>query len=83
MSINPGSRLLTEGTEVLIGHLLNNTPALNKNDEVWYGPVGGSPIKYKVELVRYVVEYSIEGNPESPDLYSVYGRTDYIVSIQE
>lgn len=81
MSFVPGYRLLAEGSEVLIGFLPNNTPALNKNDEVVYGSAGGPSITYKVEKVRFVAEYMIIGTQEAPDSYSVYGRTDLIVSV--
>ena len=81
MSINPGYRLVMEGTGVVIGHLPNNTPSLNRDDEIDFGPAGGATVTYKVEQVRYIVEYNVVGHPSAPDSYSAYGRTDLVVSV--
>ena len=80
--IDPGVRLLAEGSEDFIGHLPSNAPALNNGDTVVFGPSGGTMVTYKIEAVRYVAEYSlVESDPTSIDRYAVYGRTDYIVSV--
>ena len=81
MALDPGVRLIAEGSGALIGHLPQYAPVLSTNDEVVYGPAGGTAVTYKIEKVRYVTEYSIVGNPEAVDRYSVYGRTDLIVSV--
>ena len=72
-------RLLVEGSEELIGNLPNSTTALNVGDEVVYGPLGEAGVTYKIEKVRFVAEYGNVGDPGATR-YSVYGRTDLIVS---
>jgi len=81
MSINPGVRVLAEGTETLIAELPINAPSLAANDSIIISEVGSSAISYKIEAVRYYVEFSNLIIPELPDSYSVYGRTDLIVSV--
>ena len=78
--INPGVRLLEEGSGDLIG-LLPGSVHLAMNDQVEYGPSDGVRVLYKVEKVRYVCEYFVTGNPVSPDAHSVYGRIDVYVSV--
>ena len=76
MSIDPGVRLVAEGSGDFIGLLPATASTRQKNDEVVYGAV-----TYKIESIQYVAEYSTVGNPEAPDLYDVHGRTDLIVSV--
>jgi len=80
--VSPSVRLIAEGSGDLIGHLPNDAPALATDDEVLYEHTSGSPaVTYKIEKVLYVAEYANVTNPVAPDSYSVYGRTDYIVSV--
>ena len=55
---------------------LPNSASLGGKVTGVYGPEG-APVTYKVKTVRYVAEYAVE----APDSYSVYGRTDLIVSV--
>lgn len=77
--INPGVRLLEEGSGDLIGLLPPSAAGLSKNDEVVYGPSGEAGVTYKIEKVRFVSEYGNVGDPGATR-YTVYGRTDLIVS---
>jgi len=74
-------RLLEEDTGDLIAELPSNAPILSANDEIILWEVGEDAITYKVEKVQYNVEYSNLAVPALPTSYSVYGRTDYIVSV--
>ena len=81
MSIQPSVRLIAEVSGDLIGHLPRSAGHLKEDAEVDYGEAGQTPVTYKVEKVRYVAEYTNTGHPEALDRYSVYGRTDLIVSV--
>ncbi len=81
MSFTPGIRLVAEGSGDLIGRLPSDAGVLGVNSEVVYTEIGGASVTYKVEKVVYYAEYDTTSNPEAPDSYSVYGRTDLIVSI--
>ncbi len=81
MSFIPGVKLVEEGSGNLIGHLPSDAGGLGVNNEVVYTQVGGASVTYKIEKVVYYAEYKVVGNPEAPDSYSVYGRTELIVSV--
>jgi len=82
MGIDPGVRLVAEVGGTFIGHLPQSAATLCPDDQVVYGPMGGSTVTYKVERVQYVAEYSnAPVDPSTVDRYSVYGRTDLIVSV--
>jgi hypothetical protein len=81
--LDPSVRLLAEGSEEFIGQLPLGTSGLSIDDEIVYGPSGGPSVTYKIEKIRYVVEYDVVPNAQAPDSYSSYGRTDLIVSVVE
>ncbi len=76
MAVDVGVRLVAEVSGDLIGHLPQSAVSLQIDTEVDYDGV-----TYKVEKVRYVTESSTRVFPPDGNLYSVYGRTDYIVSV--
>jgi len=79
--VDPGVRLIAEGSGDLIGLLPGDACSLAPNDEVVYGLVGEAAVTYKVEKVQYVAEHTSVSDPPNPDRYSVYGMTDLIVSV--
>ena len=72
--------LLAEGSEDVIGTLPLSAPPLAQDDEIVYGPVDGVMVAYKVENVRYTAQYEYHEVTGGAQMYSCYGRTDYIVS---
>jgi hypothetical protein len=76
-----GVRILAEGTEEIIGYLPRTAEHLSEGNEIVYGLVDGPTVTYKVEKVRYVSEYKVVSYETGHDSYSVYGQTDYIVSV--
>ena len=81
MPINPGVRLVAEGSGDFILDLPNAAPSLAVNDEVVTTPDGGSPTTYKIEKVRYVVDYSTHEGTGLPPTQNVVGRTELVVSV--
>ncbi len=79
MSIDPGTRLISEDTGELIALLPSDSPA--HIDEVVLSGNGDPAVTYIVEKVRYVCEYSNLSTPGVLDTYEVHGRTDLIVSV--
>lgn len=77
--VDPGVRLIAEGSGDLIGLLPWDACSLSPDTEVVYGAPDDDVVTYKIEKVRYVTEHRIGENPG--DTYSVYGRTDLIVSV--
>ena len=80
MTLQPGVELLAEGTEDHIGFLPPDAPALNPDDEVVYQVNGDAAVVYKIEKVRYTA-VATNTPTTGPSRYSVYGKTDYLVSV--
>ncbi len=81
MSLQPSVRLVAEGSGDFIGDLPQSASTRQANDEIVYTEVGGATVTYKIERVQFVCEWTMVSNPEAADRYSVYGRTDLIVSV--
>ena len=81
MALQPGVRLVLQSSGAFIGYLPTSAASLGVDAVVTYQEVGGSSVDYRVQRVQYVAEHSTVANPVSPDSYSVYGRTDLLVSV--
>ena len=81
MSINPGVRLVAEGSGDLIAEIPDSAYSLVPDAEVVLTENEGSPTVYKVEKQRYYADINTHIVAGQPDSISTYGRTDLIVSV--
>jgi len=81
MPLDAGFRLVAEGSGDVIVQLPLSAPVLATDDEIVLSEDGGAATTYKVEKVQYVADYTDRSTPSLPDVHSIYGRVDYIVSV--